>query len=305
MQQNAVHNIIVIRGFQLPRQLAWLPSGAGFRSITSKSARVNMNGRRSFLAGASAVALVGLSGCDKLKNAWTLATMNSGGKRWPDYHYRLAVEVETPEGVKHGSSVLRVSTAQAGPNQIPEPGITSIEAYGEAVAVDLGERGVLFALIRKESHYEWAERALINALPPIPTKQMRWMIDNDIDDLDWDMKRIARLPLDAEYPVSRYIKRTAMGAPTSGPPNGYPLLVRFRDLADPKSVERVDPDDLANSFGGGVTLKAITVARTEAKVTRGIERRLPWIDDLERYRTVKDNPFTNTLPQEISFLRSQ
>jgi hypothetical protein len=254
-----------------------------------------MDGRRRFLAGASAVALVGLSGCDEAKKAaeaaWALGTMNAGGKRWPDYHYRLAVEVDTPEGLRRGESVLRVATAQAGPNQIPEPGITSIEAYGEAVAVDLGERGVLFALIRKESHYEWAERALLNALPPIPPKQMQWMIDNDIDDLDWDMKRIARLPLDVEYPVSRYIKRSTLPPPTSGPPNGYPLFVRFRDLADPTSVELVNPDDLEKSFGINVRLKAITLARTEAAVTHEVEKWLPWLESVGRSRsTLIPNP---------------
>jgi hypothetical protein len=81
--------------------------------------------------------------------------------------------------------------------------------------------------------------------------------------------------------LHRYVRWGIAPVPTKGPPNGYPLLVRFRDLADPTSVERVDPDDLANSFGKGVTLKAITVARTEAEVSRGIEGRLPWLEKIQ------------------------
>jgi hypothetical protein len=54
------------------------------------------------------------------------------------------------------------------------------------------------------------------------------------------------------------------------------MLVRFGDIADPKTVAKVDPDDLAASFGKGVTLRRITVERTKDKVTTGIEKRLGW-----------------------------
>jgi hypothetical protein len=40
-----------------------------------------------------------------------------------------------------------------------------------------------------------------------------------------------------------------------GAPGEMPLLVRFRDMNDPKTLERVDPNDLAASFGPGVYLK--------------------------------------------------
>jgi hypothetical protein len=51
--------------------------------------------------------------------------------------------------------------------------------------------------------------------------------------------------------------------------------VTFGDIKDPTSVARVDPDDLAASFGAGVKLKAITVEITDDAVTTGIEKRLP------------------------------
>ncbi|MEN9924232.1 MAG: hypothetical protein RL268_358 [Pseudomonadota bacterium] len=53
-----------------------------------------------------------------------------------------------------------------------------------------------------------------------------------------------------------------------------PMLVRFADLRDPKTVERVDPKDLAKSFGPGVQLTRITIAMTDEAVTVGIEERL-------------------------------
>ena len=54
----------------------------------------------------------------------------------------------------------------------------------------------------------------------------------------------------------------------------YPMLVTFTDIDDPSSVQRVDPANLAASFGPGVTLKRITVEVTKDPVTTGIEKRL-------------------------------
>ena len=46
------------------------------------------------------------------------------------------------------------------------------------------------------------------------------------------------------------------GAQTSrfAKPIGYPRLVRFRNIDDPKTVEEVDPANLAVSFGPGARL---------------------------------------------------
>ena len=57
----------------------------------------------------------------------------------------------------------------------------------------------------------------------------------------------------------------------------WPMLVTFRDVRDPTSVERVDPAALDKSFGPGVRLRRITVAVTDDPVTTGIEKRLGWL----------------------------
>lgn len=57
----------------------------------------------------------------------------------------------------------------------------------------------------------------------------------------------------------------------------YPMLVTFADEADPRSVTLVDPDDLAASFGEGVSLKRLTAELTDDEVTMGIEKRLIWL----------------------------
>lgn len=55
--------------------------------------------------------------------------------------------------------------------------------------------------------------------------------------------------------------------------------MRFRDVGNPHTVEEVNPDNLAASFGPGVHLKALTVQLTGEPVTLGIRDRLPWLND--------------------------
>lgn len=66
------------------------------------------------------------------------------------------------------------------------------------------------------------------------------------------------------------------------------MLVTFRDIDDPASVEKVDPANLAATFGEGVSLKRITVELTDGPVTRGIEERLPWLPNVYENLRSKD-----------------
>ena len=49
----------------------------------------------------------------------------------------------------------------------------------------------------------------------------------------------------------------------------WPLMVRFGDINDPKTVEQVDPDTIG--------VKRIVLETTRADVTTGIEKRLGWL----------------------------
>jgi hypothetical protein len=57
------------------------------------------------------------------------------------------------------------------------------------------------------------------------------------------------------------------------------MLVTFRDLADPTSVQAANPADFASMFGPGYALRRITVQVTDEDVTTGIEQRLAWLQD--------------------------
>ena len=66
-------------------------------------------------------------------------------------------------------------------------------------------------------------------------------------------------------------------------------LLRFRDITDPATVELVDPDNLSASFGKGYTLKRVTYQVTNDPVTKGMDERLPWLDELEQGTLIKGN----------------
>lgn len=211
-----------------------------------------MMARRSVLGLIVGAGFVALTGCDRLKNT------TIGGDYLPNYRYRLSVDVHTPEGLRSGSSVIEVIKSW-------RRGAT---VRGQAVTVDLPGEQTLFVLLRSENMSDWASKAMVPAWP-------------DSDDLGDEGKNIAELlrvtKAKGRIPLPRRWQLT-------GPDNTMdhtPYFVRFRNIADPASVEQVDPDNLAKSFGPGIKLKGIFVEITDDPVTTGIERRLAWLPNIK------------------------
>ena len=240
-----------------------------------------MNNRRVFLGGVAAAGAFALSGCEKVQQtieaAGVLLNQGKGSKRFPNYRYRLTVEVDTPEGLKRGSSVIEVRTAISGPNKIPSPGMLMSDIRGEAVTINLGKRGLMFALLRSETGLEWAHGAMFAAIPNRTKEEMIRLAEAQIDPFELDMQALLQLPLEREYEVKRYGQFPQLNKDPPKRYEAYPLLVRFRDLKDPATIERVPLEDPGSVLGEGVTIKRVTVAKTEAPVTSGLVRTLPWL----------------------------
>ncbi len=176
----------------------------------------------------------------------------------PDYRFRLTVEVETPEGLKTGSSVIEVRQSMGRSTMGGFNEQIFYKIRGEAVAVDLPDGQTLYALLRSSGgDVEWAARVIPILAPDAGD-------DNHLDDV---------LLLEGKHELPR--KWSPRGR--SDERSAYPMMVTFGDEADPTSVTLVDPDDLAESFGEGVTLKRITAELTDDSVTTGIEERLGWL----------------------------
>ncbi|MGB3806613.1 MAG: hypothetical protein WA936_05390 [Erythrobacter sp.] len=194
--------------------------------------------------------------------AFTLAACDDAT---PDYRYRLTVEVETPEGLRTGSSVIEVEQSMGRSSMAPASNQIYRRIRGEAVAVELPGGQTLFALLRSESNIEWAETIAASAAPPAEeSEDGEPRFDNMLA-----LEGAAELP--RTFPASGWLEERS----------AYPMLVTFGDIDDPSSVREVDPDDLAATFGAGYALERITVEITDDRVTTGIEERLGWFGPSE------------------------
>lgn len=182
---------------------------------------------------------------------------------------RRTLIVETPEGRRSGSSVVEVSIYFAS-------GLARAQGYGvfsrtraEATVVDLGTRGLLFATLADEDRLKTSmtHGTGLGCETPFPRKKFDGQVD-------------AGQSPNGEY--AAYFDGLNKQKPRGDVPFKYlPMLVRFRDIHDPKTVERVDPSDLAASFGPGVKLGGMSIEITDAPVSKGIESVLPWLSHLK------------------------
>jgi hypothetical protein len=156
---------------------------------------------------------------------------------------------------------MEMSAAMASPLLQPGSGLTvDIKFKGEAVAVDLSGGQTLFALVVDGFTYKDFNGGLTGG-------SMRETAFRSFSPKWVQSEALVALFADLE-------KRSSIGRTVEVAPKHFPPLVRFRDTRDPKSVEWVDPNDLAKSFGTGVKLKRIILTVVDEPVTKEIEKRL-------------------------------
>ncbi len=171
------------------------------------------------------------------------------------FNYKLTLLVDTPEGQKIGSAVRKIIVAKM-PKLLPEEHGGSVDIKGEAVVVDLGQRGVLFALLKENSRGEGDAKYML--LKEFPT-----------DNVLMSLKGIWY------YQTLKIKKELSF--------DKLPMLVRFRDINDPKTVELVDPNDLEKTFGKGVRLVSATLEMTDERVTERVQKYMPPFDEKTGY----------------------
>ena len=195
--------------------------------------------------------------------------------------YRLTLYVEAGNRVIEGASVQEETGHSNWIWQIAGPWTGSFK--GEAVAVDLGARGVLVATLTPDASRlsSTANGGLVGgALAEWPSPD-GGLIAN------WNWERNIRSDV-VEIPLER-----------------LPMLVCFHDRADRRSLERVFPDDLAKALGPDVRLIRATIQAVPrgwwpfsvlpfsqpqwlfgAPVTDGLEKYLPWLDQMGDHASV-------------------
>jgi hypothetical protein len=174
----------------------------------------------------------------------------------PGHKYRLAVEVETPDGIRSASTVLSVH---------PDRGYSrkgSTLTKGDALWVDLGGGKNLLALL---AH---------------------------LDDKNIELDGMNFVALRAFNAAGRKTTFNAMNQMTGTAQVAgalIPVLAAFSDGNDPATMRVVKPDDLAATYGNGFALRGVSVEAVPngfwpldfgsmlgEPVTRGIEAKLPW-----------------------------
>jgi hypothetical protein len=180
--------------------------------------------------------------------------------------YRLTLEAQVDGVPKTGSGVIEVTYSK----QLNIGSELSIGFRGEAVVLDLGDRGTLFALLKEGSDSRSIPQSIIFRAFDFPGGAF------PSGSVEAGQKQIRRLSGKRELSLS-----------------DLPLLVRFRDPANPMTVEKVDPLDIAKSFGDGAKLVRATLeivpvgiwplnsfGITGDQITTGIDRRLVWLPRL-------------------------
>jgi hypothetical protein len=178
-----------------------------------------------------------------------------------DLRYRLTLYIDSNGQVVNGSSVYDTLWGWSPPPlaqlQGGRPWSTVVE--GQALAVDLGNHGMLVAVMSHDPLRIGKPPNLGSSLDPAGL--LAETFESSIGGMTWDLLRRIR---DTRGPVDV-------------PLQILPLLIRLGDRNDPGSIEWVNPYDLAANFGTGVKLVRATIEMTSDPVTTGIEEKLPWL----------------------------
>ncbi len=189
------------------------------------------------ILGVLAVAM--LSGCELI-----------GFKNW-EWHQKITVEVVGPSGLITSDSVIEVRCGTS-PDWLGGGGM-GCQVKGEAVAMEIAPGQVLFALLKGDPESQnYPAKVAYQVF--FPNRKLTTVEERG--DL---------------------LEREFRGDRRDLPRQNYPLLVTFTDINDPKTIQRVDPDDFGAAFGPGIWLKHITLEITDEPVTEGkIESVLGW-----------------------------
>ncbi len=200
-------------------------------------------------------------------------------QRLPTLRYRLTVEIETPYGLKAGSSVIEVTTVDRGKGfPGPEAGGVRRNAKGQAVVIEIAPHEYVFALLGKGLYYDYAAFLPGGVLRPLVGSGRQPIGPNtDLvqDYLSYDQFHKRMVADHNLWPVPRTVPANA----GNGQWDYWPDLVRFGDINDPATVEWVRPDTIA--------IKRVTLQIVDEPITDGIRLILPW---LGKYPEASLNP---------------
>ncbi len=183
------------------------------------------------------------------------------------YNEKVTLEVETPTGVKTASAVQTVRKTHTY-RGLPEAKGVRTNFKGEAVVLEVLPDQYLFALFSSKRNR---------------SRRYGLFYNNELAEVYQPALGLIKGSYKHGTVKERYdLTMRLKGKAVAIPHKIYPLLVTFKDINDPASVELVDPDNLAATFGQNIQLKRITIEITDEPVTRGkVEKVLGWLEKLK------------------------
>jgi len=172
---------------------------------------------------------------------WIFVTWDSVSVR-----YKLTYVVDVKGETRTGSGIIEIRAEDTSKLPLLGRGYGS-SATGEAVVVDLGNGRYVFSLL--------------NNAATLPFESFVEYYNSKKTGID----------------VLRDVKDEKLAAELRF--DNLPILVTFTNLENPKSIKRVEPDNLQGTFGPGVRLLSVTLEVTDEHVTRGqVQTLAGWID---------------------------
>ncbi len=185
--------------------------------------------------------------------------------------YRLTINIDTPEGVKSGSTVQEIFYPPADSENIYNPYNQGVPR-GEAAYIDMGQRGTVFAIMQDPANARNRIFGLMTTVfPTVP--------------IIHDQSRYQEV-------LQHY--HDLRGVKDEVPPEHYPMFVHFRDIDSPQTIElvyktkqgsrndmkQVEIDRFEEIFGQGVKIKDMTLEMTDDPHEWKISSKLRWIENM-------------------------
>lgn len=184
------------------------------------------------------------------------AILTGCGNLFPSrYRFRMTVEVDTPQGLRSGSSVMEVASSLA-TWKTSDSHALETRLRGEAVAIDISPDQTLYALIGDAAPGRGLAGDVTLSFEPNYTGPNSFIAS-----------------------VSKLGQSDQLGRTLDLPRERYPMMVRFLDATDPQTIQLVDPTNLSSSFKTDINLRRVNVTITNDPITRGLEKRLTWLPE--------------------------
>ena len=192
-----------------------------------------------------------LSGCEDAAPIWNYFFGDLPRTVW---NQRYVVTLDTPEGRRSYEGTIEIDFV----NRRNRPALgsgspTSVSKRGEAVPIPMGEGRWMFALLPDVT---WADLVAI-------AQNHAW----ERGERPGAAEAVQLLPryLNDPQPVLKQFR---------------PKFITFPDLADPMSIELVDADDLAATFGEGYALVGVTEYTNRQPESGRLFEVLPWMREV-------------------------